>query len=167
MEYGILWALALLTSLFITALEVALRSAVKNRVLRHLGILAVIGVLTLTLGLVSLLAGLMYYSDQIIPTWLFPYTTSFTLVYVIGACVIWRKGFAGKGEAPPAQSWRKTALTFSTFICFVLTWTSYTLIDLDRQIEFTNVNADLKRRLQEVWPSKPLSHLTSERLPPI
>jgi hypothetical protein len=161
MDYGLLWILAMLTSLFITAFVVTLFSSVKKRLWRWLGLLAVIGVLTFIFGIASLITGLMYYNNLIIPSWLFPYTTSFSIIYLIAAILIWRKGLSAKAGTPPARGWKKIILASSMLIGIILTLITYTLIDLNRQIEFSNVNSDLKTRLQGIWPSKPLSHLNA------
>jgi len=161
MDYGLLWILAMLTSLFITAFAVTLFSSFKKRLWRCLGILVVIGVLTFIFGIASLITGLMYYNNFIIPPWLFPYATSFGLIYIIAAVVIWRKVLAGKADIPPARGWKRRTLVSSMFLGIILTLTTYNQIDLNRQIEFSNVNSDLKTRLQEIWPSRPLSHLNA------
>jgi len=161
MDYGLLWILAMLTSLFITAFAVTLFSSVKKRLWRWLGILAVIGVLTFIFGIASLITGLMYYNNMIIPSWLFPYTISFSIIYLIAALVIWRRGLSAKAGTPPARVLRKSVLASSLFLGIILTLTTYYLIDLNRQIEFSNVNSDLKTRLQEIWPSEPPSHLNA------
>ena len=161
MEYGVLWILAMLTSLFFTAFVVTLFSWFKKRLWRHLWILAVIGVLTFIFGIVSLFTGLMYYNNLIIPSWLFPYTTSFSLIYLIAALVILRRGLSVKTGTPPARDWKRKTLVSSMFLGIILTLTTYYLIDLNRQIEFSKVNSDLKTRLQGIWPSEPPSHLNA------
>ena len=161
MEYGMLWILAMLTSLFFTAFVVTLFSSFKKRLWRHLWILAVIGVLTFIFGIVSLFTGLMYYNNLIIPSWLFPYTTSFSLIYLIAALVILRRGLSLKMGTPPARDWKRRTLVSSMFLGIILTLTTYYLIDRNRQIEFSKVNSDLKTRLQDIWPSEPPSHLNA------
>ena len=161
MEYGVLWILAMLTSLFFTAFAVTLFSSFKKRLWRHLWILAVIGVLTFIFGIVSLFTGLMYYNNLIIPSWLFPYTTSFSLIYLIAALVIRHRGLSVKTGTTPAQDWKRRTLISSMFLGIILTLTTYYLIDRNRQIEFSKVNSDLKTRLQDIWPSEPPSHLNA------
>ena len=161
MEYGILWILAMLTSLSFTALAVALLASFKKRLFRYLWILAVIGVLTSIFGIFSLFTGLMYYNNLIIPSWLFPYTTSFSLIYMIAALVILRRGLSVKTGTTPARDWKRRTLAFSIFLGIILTLTTYYLIDLNRQNEFSKVNSDLKTRLKGIWPSEPPSHLNA------
>ncbi len=156
-----LWILAMFTSLFFTALAVSFSSSFKKKLWRHLVILAVIGMLTFIFGIASLITGLMYYNNLIIPSWLFPYSTSFSLIYLITALVIWHKGLSAKASTPRAGEWKRVILACSMSIGIVLSLTTYTLIDLSRQIEFTNVNSDLKTRLQGTWPSKPPPHLNA------
>jgi hypothetical protein len=121
----------------------------------------IVGVLTLLSGIVSLLSGLMYFNNLIIPSWLFPYAVSFALLYLVASIVIWREGLVTNANAPPARAWRKGILASCLFLGIVLTMTKYTLIDVHRQIEFITLNNDLKTRLQEIWPSKPLPHLNA------
>ena len=135
MEYGILWIFAMLTSLSITTLAVAMFSSFKHRLWRHLGILTIIGGLIFIFGIVSLFTGLMYYNNLILPSWLFPYTTSFSLIYLIAALVILRRGFSVNKGSIPALDWNKRILTFSLFLGMILTLTTYYLIDSTFGIE--------------------------------
>jgi len=161
MDYGLLWVLAMVTSLFITAFVAALFSLLKKGLWRHIWMFMVIGVLTFTFGIASLSTGLMYFNNLIIPSWLFPYTISFSIIYLIAALVIWRRGLSAKAGTPPARGWKKIILASSMIIGIILTLITYTLIDLNRQIEFSNVNSDLKTRLQKIWPSNPPPRLNA------
>lgn len=161
MDYVMLWLLAMVTSLLFTALAAALFSSLKKPRWRRLGMFLIVGMLTFLPGIVSLLTGLMYFNNMIIPSWLFPYAVSFALLYLISSIVIWRKGLVTKADTPPARDWRRGLLAFFLFLSVVLTMTTYSLIDVQRQIEFTNVNCDLKTSLQEIWPSKPLPQLNA------
>ena len=161
MDYAVLWLLAMVTSLLFTALIAALFSSLKKPRWRHLWMFATVGVLTFLFGIFSLFAGLMYFNKLIIPSWLFPYAVSFALVYLIASIVIWRKGLVTKADTPPARAWRRGILVSCLFLGITLTLTTYSLIDVYRQIEFSNVNGDLKTRLQEIWPSKPPPHLNA------
>lgn len=161
MDYVMLWLLAMVTCLLFTALAAALFSFYKKGLWRHLWMFVIVGVLAFLFGIVSLLSGLMYFNNLIIPFWLFPYAVSFALLYLVASIVIWREGLVTKADTPPARAWRRGVLASCLFLGIVLTMTTYTLIDVRRQIEFSNVNADLKTSLQEIWPSKPLPHLNA------
>ena len=161
MDYAVLWLLAMVTCLLLTALAAGLFSSLKKPRWRRWGMFLIVGFLTFLFGIVSLLSGLMHFNNLIIPSWLFPYDVSFALVYLIASIMIWRKGLVTKAEKPPARAWRRGILASCLFLGIVLTMTTYNQIDLNRQIEFSNVNNDLIRRLQEIWPSKPPPHLNA------
>lgn len=103
----------------------------------------------------------MYLENLNIPCWFFIYAFSFALLYLIASIVIWHMGLGKKADTPPARAWRKGIVASCLFLGTVLTLTTYSLIDVHRQIEFLTVNNDLKTRLQEIWPSKPPHHLNA------
>jgi len=161
MEYGILWILALLSSLLFTALAAALFSSFNGKLWRILGMLAVVGAILFLFGFFSLFTGMMFYNNLIVPSWLFPYTVSFSLAYLIASIFILRKSLSTKAGPPPGRDWKITVITSACFASLILTLTTFNLIDLNRQIEFSNVNSDLKTRLLEFYPPKPPPELNS------
>lgn len=164
MEYGILWILALLSSLLLTALAAALFSSFNRKLWRILGMLAVVGAMSFLFGLFSLLTSLMFYNNLIVPSWLFPYNVSFFLAYLIASIFILRRSLSTKAGLPPGRDWKRAVITSACFACLILTLTTFNLIDLNRQIEFSNVNSYLKTRLLEFYPPKPPSELNAYTL---
>lgn len=160
MDYGLLWIAAMVTSLLFTALAVAVFSWVGKTLWRHLGVFLVIGVMTFVFGIACLFSAFIYFGN-FIPHWLFPYTASFCIIYIVAAAVIWCRGLSAKSGTSPARDWKKTTLAFAAFLGIFITLTSYFLIDLNRKIEFSSVNAEIKTKLQTIWPLKPPSHLNS------
>lgn len=155
MAYAVIWITYLAASLLLIATVAALgaRSARIKRAMFWPILAAVI--LFFWDAALTFMAGLLWSDDfSIRPTWLFPYSLSLTICFVIGAYLIIRRGLKKDGEEIAANRWPRAKLAGALGITFCLFLGSFHVVDLNMRIHQTKNQARVMAEAVRMWPAR-------------
>ena len=153
MSYAILWISCLATKILIVAFTVALASRRKRAFRRWFWPLLVALALLFWSALITFIFGL-FWRWNISPLWLFPYTLSLSVAFVVGAFFVLRRGLRKKGEEPPGRTWPRARLAAALGLVLSINIGTYLFIDLGVRVTFSNLWAEATAKAVSVLPPK-------------
>jgi hypothetical protein len=113
MSFGILWISRVALSLLIVALITALVSRCKRMYWRKIWPIVAALIVFITVIPLAIVGGYLLW-ENMQPKWLFWYGLSETILYLIGAIIVLKKGLKGVGtEEQAARSWSRRWLAVS------------------------------------------------------
>ena len=152
MGYAFLWLEAMASALLMVAVVFAFSGRFKKWPTLWPTLMAclltLLGIATVGLG------GFLLYYD-IHPQWLFPYTLSWTLLYIAGCWILIRRGRRKKGEALSVVSWSRSKIAGALVISLALQWSTVTALENSVKLEAAAYQATALNSAQTVIPSPP------------
>jgi hypothetical protein len=152
MGYIFLWLEAMASALLLVAGVFSFSGRLKKWPTLWPFLMALL--LTLPAIVATVFAGYLFF-ENIHPQWLFPYTFSWTLLFVTGSWILIRWGRIKAGETLVAASWSRSKIAGAFVIALALQWSTMTALDNTAKLEATADQTMAIAKARTVLPPPP------------
>ena len=153
MDYAILWLGKLTGGFLLVALVIALAAKCKKTRWRRVWPILLVVLIAAGFVLVVFVYRELFIIRDIQPKWLFWYTLSLTVTYIISSVIVLRYGLKGSStEAQSARSWPRLKLAIAFILVLVINIGVLKYMDSKFIDKLSRIRAETTIKLQDMMP---------------
>ena len=154
MGYALIWIESLATAFLLIAALTAWSAQASGRLGQRFGPLVGAALIALGAGAMTCGIGFIRFANGVELPW-FYYAFAWTLSFGVGSILLMRSGFVrGATEAPRARSWPLARLALALGALVLITWTTFTNMDLAIRMQLGEVRSEAGAKILAVMPPR-------------